>query len=46
MLRERRSIDELEKLLNERLDMLKQRRRIAAKMMKEQKEAEEKAKSK
>lgn len=39
MLRERRSIDELEVLLEERLELLRQRRRNAAKMLKEQEEA-------
>lgn len=40
MLRERRSIEELDELLEERIDQLRKRRRTAAKLLKEQKEKE------
>ncbi|HCG45789.1 MULTISPECIES: RNA polymerase-binding protein RbpA [Corynebacterium] len=39
MLRERRSMEELESLLQERMDHLKSRRRSAARLLKEQQEA-------
>ncbi|MGP5591792.1 RNA polymerase-binding protein RbpA [Corynebacterium flavescens] len=39
MLRERRSMEELESLLQERMDHLKSRRRTAARLLKEQQEA-------
>ncbi|MDO4609313.1 RNA polymerase-binding protein RbpA [Corynebacterium sp.] len=41
MLRERRSIEELEVLLDERIDLLRKRRRHAAKLLKQQQEAME-----
>lgn len=41
MLRERRSIEELDVLLDERVDLLRKRRRNAARLLKAQKEAEE-----
>ena len=41
MLCERRSIEELDKLLEERIDHLRTRRRTAAKLLKEQKEQQE-----
>lgn len=44
MLRERRSIEELDELLEERIDQLRKRRRTAAKLLKEQKEKEAKEK--
>ncbi|WP_027020131.1 RNA polymerase-binding protein RbpA [Corynebacterium sputi] len=40
MLRERRSIDELDVLLDERIDLLRKRRRNAARLLKQQQEAE------
>lgn len=40
MLRERRSIEELDALLEERIEALRKRRRAAAKLLKEQQEAE------
>ncbi|MDO4911475.1 MAG: RNA polymerase-binding protein RbpA [Corynebacterium sp.] len=39
MLRERRSIEELDALLDERIEALRKRRRAAAKLLKEQQEA-------
>lgn len=42
MLRERRSMEELESLLQERMDHLKSRRRSAARLLKEQQEAQSK----
>ncbi|AWB81915.1 hypothetical protein C3B44_05735 [Corynebacterium yudongzhengii] len=44
MLRERRSLEELDELLEERLDMLRKRRRTAAKLLKEKQEEEAKKK--
>ena len=44
MLRERRSIEELDELLEERIDQLRKRSRTAAKLLKEQKEKEAKEK--
>ena len=41
MLCERRSIEELDKLLEERIEHLRKRRRTAAKLLKEQKEQQE-----
>ena len=41
MLCERRSIEELDKLLEERIENLRKRRRTAAKLLKEQKEQQE-----
>lgn len=41
MLRERRSIEELDVLLDERVDLLRKRRRNAARLLRAQKEAEE-----
>ena len=41
MLCERRSIEELDKLLEERIEHLRKRRRSAAKLLKEQKEQQE-----
>ena len=38
MLRERRSIEELDELLTERIDQLRSRRRSAARLLKEQQE--------
>ncbi len=43
MLRERRSIEELDELLEERIEALRKRRRNAAKLLKQQKEEEAKA---
>ncbi len=40
MLRERRSIEELDVLLEERIEQLRKRRRNAAKLLKQQQEAE------
>ena len=40
MLRERRSIEELDVLLDERIDLLRKRRRNAARLLKQQQEAE------
>ncbi|MBC3185579.1 RNA polymerase-binding protein RbpA [Corynebacterium sp. zg-331] len=40
MLRERRSIEELDELLEERIEALRKRRRNAAKLLKQQKEEE------
>lgn len=40
MLRERRSIEELDQLLDERIEYLRKRRRNAAKLLKKQKEEE------
>ncbi|AGS34817.1 hypothetical protein B841_06720 [Corynebacterium maris DSM 45190] len=40
MLRERRTIEELDVLLEERLDTLRKKRRAAARLLKEQQEAE------
>ena len=42
MLRERRSIEELDELLSERIENLRSRRRAAARLLKEQKEEEAK----
>lgn len=44
MLRERRSIEELDELLEERIEALRKRRRNAARLLKQQKEEEEAAK--
>ena len=44
MLRERRTIEELDVLLEERLDTLRKKRRAAARLLKEQQEAEAAAK--
>ena len=44
MLRERRTIEELDVLLEERLDTLRKKRRAAARLLKEQQEAEATAK--
>ena len=41
MLRERRSIEELDELLTERIENLRSRRRAAARLLKEQKAQEE-----
>ncbi|MDR7329323.1 RNA polymerase-binding protein RbpA [Corynebacterium guangdongense] len=43
MLRERRSLEELDVLLEERLEVLRKKRRSAARLLKEQKEQEEAA---
>lgn len=40
MLRERRSLEELDVLLDERIDLLRKRRRNAARLLKQQQEAE------
>lgn len=40
MLRERRSIEDLDVLLDERVDLLRKRRRNAARLLKQQQEAE------
>ena len=42
MLRERRSIEELDELLEQRIDALRKRRRSAARMLKEQQEEQAK----
>ncbi len=42
MLLERRSIDELEELLQQRIENLRSRRRTAARLLKEQEEAQSK----
>ncbi|MBV7280845.1 MULTISPECIES: RNA polymerase-binding protein RbpA [Corynebacterium] len=44
MLCERRSMEELDELLDERIEYLRKRRRNAAKLLKQQKEEEERAK--
>ena len=40
MLRERRSLEELDELLDERIELLRKRRRTAVKLMKEQEAAQ------
>lgn len=40
MLRERRSLEELDELLEERIELLRKRRRTAVKLMKEQEAAQ------
>lgn len=45
MLRERRSLEELDELLEERIEQLRKRRRDAAKLLKQQREEEADAKS-
>ncbi|CCI83585.1 RNA polymerase-binding protein RbpA [Corynebacterium otitidis] len=46
MLRERRSLEELDELLEERIDQLRKRRREATRLLKQQKKEEEAAKAK
>lgn len=43
MLRERRSLEELDELLEERIELLRKRRRNAVKLMKEQEAAQQKS---
>lgn len=43
MLRERRSLEELDELLEERIDLLRKRRRNAARLLKQQQEEQAKA---